>query len=74
MEPKRISLIFLALCLALAFSVSPVEAGAEDTARKCSDGKDNDRNGFTDCADNSCVVDILVPDCINTLWDQNHLV
>jgi len=20
------------------------------------------------------LIDILVPDCINTLWDQNHLV
>ena len=56
MEKKRWSMIFMALCLILASSVSPVEAGAEDTARKCSDGKDNDRNGFIDCNDNECVV------------------
>jgi len=56
MEKKRWVFIFSALCLSLAFSVSSVEAqGAENNAKKCSDGKDNDRDGFTDCADQSCI-------------------
>ena len=45
----------MALCLALVFSVSPVEAAPkEDTARKCNDGKDNDKDGLIDTDDPEC--------------------
>ena len=42
MEKKRISLIFLALCLVLAFSVSSVEAQLCEEGAFC----DRDRDGF----------------------------
>ena len=59
MEKKRWSLIFIGLCLALAFSVSPVEAQAEKGPR-CSDGIDNDGDTFIDCGEHGTDPD---PDC-----------
>ena len=54
MEKKRWSLILMALCLALAFSVIPVEAGSEKSPKKCNDEIDNDGDGL---------IDVLDPDC-----------
>lgn len=52
-------LIFSALCLVLAFSVSPVEAThgkvtSEKGLKKCFDFVDNDHDGATDAADPDC--------------------
>ena len=55
MERKRMGLVFVALCLFLGFSVIPAEAAPkENTAKKCSDGKDNDGDGKIDDADPDC--------------------
>jgi len=54
MEPKRIGLIFLALCLFFAFSMSPAEAGGERGRTKCNDGDDNDGDGKIDGEDEDC--------------------
>lgn len=45
---RQWSLVLLALCLVLAFSVSPVE-GAKEKGPRCSDGIDNDGDGTADC-------------------------
>ena len=54
MEKKRWSLILMALCLMVAFSVSPVEAGSEKGQKKCNDDQDNDGDGLTDGDDPDC--------------------
>ncbi len=54
MKPKRISLIFLALCLFFAFSMSPAEAENEKGKTKCNDGIDNDGDGLIDGKDSDC--------------------
>ena len=55
MGKKRWVLIVSALCLAFVFSVSSVEAAPrEDTAKKCSDGRDNDKDGDVDGDDSDC--------------------
>ena len=53
----------------LAAEATPL---AEDTSTRCQDGKDNDGDGYTDCADQDCVgfsfcrdlgpVDLFIPD------------
>jgi len=53
MEKNRWSLIFIGLCLALVFSMSPVEAQAEKGPR-CSDEMDNDGDNLIDCDDPDC--------------------
>ena len=58
MERKGIGVILMAGCLVFAFSVIPAEAAPkpkpEDTAQRCSDGKDNDEDGLIDGADPDC--------------------
>ena len=60
MEKKRWSLIFIGLCLALAFSVSSVEAQCPDNPKKekgqnkCNDSIDNDCDGLFDGDDPDC--------------------
>ena len=58
MERKGIGVILMAVCLVFAFSVMPAEAAPkpkpEDTAQRCSDGKDNDEDGLIDDADPDC--------------------
>ena len=55
MKKQRWGSILLALCLALAFGASQAAAApTEDTFKKCTDGKDNDRDGDIDGADLDC--------------------
>ena len=58
MERKGIGVILMAVCLVFAFSAMPAEAAPkpkpENTAQRCSDGKDNDDDGLIDVADPDC--------------------
>jgi len=69
MKKKNWSLILLALCLVLAFSVSPVEA-AKEKETICDDTIDNDGDGKTDCDDPNCNKD---PACAGGGDDTNPL-
>ena len=47
---KKSTLLFLSVCLLLAFSVSPVEAAKE----QCKNNVDDNDDGLVDCADPDC--------------------
>jgi len=82
MERTRIGLIFIGLCLALVFSVSPVEAQQCDKDddmfnrihRNCDPGFLDDQLGFdipTDCNDNDASINLLADEVCDDGIDNN---
>ncbi len=51
---KKVLLILCTLSLVFDFGVTSVYAGPEADARKCDNGRDDDRDGLIDCADPDC--------------------
>jgi len=52
---RRLTALFMiGLVILIAANTDSVAAPREDTAQKCSDGKDNDRDGLVDAADPDC--------------------
>ncbi|MCK5193725.1 MAG: hypothetical protein KAQ71_07940 [Desulfobulbaceae bacterium] len=52
---KKVYMILCATALVVGLGMSPAYAGQpEDSERTCTDGKDNDRNGLTDCEEATC--------------------
>lgn len=51
---KKFLVIFCVLSLVFGLGITSVYAGAEDDARKCSNGRDDDKDGLIDCDDNDC--------------------
>jgi hypothetical protein len=51
---KKVLLVLLAITLVIGLGMSTAYAGAENDARKCSNGRDDDKDGLTDCDDPEC--------------------
>ena len=61
---KPLFLLLAVFLFGIAFQATSCKKKTEDTVEACTDGEDNDKDGFTDCNDLDCTT-VIECDCFD---------